>query len=193
MLEYKPSSRLAKHSKLDISMNGSTSTIPNLPPSILPQAAMEPLMHHFGFQPSSKLKMCPKLTKSSTTLPDTVTMPLPRLPLVQPQFQEDSIPAVIPPPQFYRVPVLFQEHSILAIVPPPQLYGVPVLASPFSGYMQEGDNQHVRFKDPLLEGTPLHLQQVTINDNQMEGIVDGNIDLHSPPPPPCRMCERQWR
>jgi hypothetical protein len=170
MPKYQPSSRLAKRPKLDISTDGSTSAVPNPPPSVLPQAAMEPPMGQFGFQPSSKLKTRPKLTKSTvahTTLPDSATpalqMALPRPPLVQPQFQEGSVPTMVPPAQFY---------------------GLPVLASPFREYMQQGLDRHVRFKNPLVEGTPLHLRQVTANDNRMEGIVEGNIDLHSPLPPP---------
>jgi hypothetical protein len=73
-------------------------------------------------------------------------------------------------------------------VPPSKFYGMPALASPFGGYDQEADDRHVRFKNPLVEGTPLHIRQMAENDNRMEGVEHGNVESHSPPsaplPPP---------
>lgn len=60
------------------------------------------------------------------------------------------------------------------IVPPSQFYGVRALASPFGGYIQEDEDRHVRFRNPLVESTPLHIRQATANDNWIS---------HSPPPP----------
>ena len=134
MPEYQPSSRLAKRPRLDVSKDGSTSSIPNPPPSVS--------MGHLGFQPSSKLTSRPKLNKSmvanTSTLPETPAsaprIPLPTPLLVQPRFLEGSV----------------------AAVPPSKFYGMPALASPFGGYNQEGDNRHVRFKNPLVEGRDYH-------------------------------------
>ena len=147
MPKYQPSFRLVKHPKLDVSTDSSTSTVPNpnMHPSVLTTAAMEPLMLHSGFQPSSKLTMCPKLNKSMVA--STFTLP------------ETLVPSALPiavtgPPLVYPQ---FQEGSVEAIVPASHFYGVPAFASPFGGYFQDGKDRHVRFKNPLVEGTPLHI------------------------------------
>jgi hypothetical protein len=79
------------------------------------------------------------MVASTSTLPETLAPPqVPiatmRLPAIHPQFQEGSVEAVIPASQFY---------------------GVPALALPLGGYIEEGEDRHV--KSPLEEGTPLHI------------------------------------
>ena len=166
MPEYRPSSRLAKRPRLDVLTDSSNPSVPNPPPSVP--------MGHLGFQPSSKLTSRPKLNNatvaSTSTLPETLAstlaIPVPRPLRVQPRFPEGSVEAV----------------------PPSKFYGMPALASPFGGYDQEADDRHVRFKNPLVEGTPLHIRQMAENDNRMEGVEHGNVESHSPPsaplPPP---------
>jgi hypothetical protein len=130
---------------------------------------MEPLMVPSAFIPSSKLRMRPKLVVASTSALSETPRPskVPRVvmlpPAVHPQIQEGSLEATIPASHFY---------------------GVPSLASPVSGYVQEGEDRCVRFKSPLEEGTPLHIQQATRNEDRMEGIMEGNSELNSLPPPP---------
>ena len=139
--EYQPSARLAKWPKLGVSTDGSAATISNPPPSILHQAALEPLTSQLGFKPSSKLSTRPKLAKSVVASSSRIADPL-----ASPHARPGLEPPLVQPP--------VQEGSVEA-VPPPQFYGTFTLASPFGGYSQEGEDHHVRFKNPLVEGTPL--------------------------------------
>ena len=158
MLEYQPSSLLAKRPKFAFSTERSTASISTPSSSVLPVGAMNRPMVHSG--PSSKLRTRPKLHKSTVASGSSLaatSVP----PLVHPQFSDSSVEAVVPTPQFY---------------------GLPKLASPFGGHIHEDEDRHVRFKIPLVEGTLLHIRQATQCDNGMEGIVNGEVQPNSPQP-----------
>jgi hypothetical protein len=168
MSEYQPSTKLAKHPKLDLLTDGTTFAVPdpNVPPSALPTAAMEPPMGRSKFQPSSKLRMHPQLNTSmvasTSALPEKLA-PSPVLIAITP-------PATRP---------TYQQHFTEAVVPTSKFYG---LESSF-GDVQEGGDRRVRFKNPLVEGTPLCIRQRTVNEDWMEGIVEAKVELDSLPPP----------
>jgi hypothetical protein len=158
---------------LDIPTDGSTSAIPNpnAATSALFTDAMGPLMVPSEFIPSSKLRTRPQLKKSIVTS----TSALPERPT------PSKVRVVMGPPAVHPQ---IQEGSLEATIPVSHFYGVPSLTSPVTGYVQEGEDRRVRFKSPLEEGTPLHIRQATRNEDRMEGIVEGNSELDSLPPPP---------
>jgi hypothetical protein len=173
MSEYQPSTRLAKRPKLDLPTDGTTFAVPdpNAPPSALPTAAMEPPMGRSKFQPSSKLRTRPQLNTSMVAS----TSALPERPAPSP------VPIAVTPPATRPT---YQQCFSEAVVPASQFYG---LESSF-GDVQEGGDRRVRFKYPLVEGTPLRIRQSTVNEDRMEGIVEAKVELPPPPslplPPP---------